>query len=250
MDSRRRTFSRALAASVVVHAGLAMIAVMLLSVRSGRVATHTPPLNLHLIYFSEPGPAGGGGGAPAPASRRLIEVPRHLEPAAVPVAPTVVTMVPPPMPRLDAPVETDAARALQFSGTNLTALGAPGGDGRGPGAGPGDGPGLGPGINGGAGGGPRRAGGEITAPALLRSVQPQFTSAALLAKIQGRVELEAVVLADGTVGEVRVTRSLDQRYGLDSEAIRAAKQWLFRPGTRAGRPVDVLVTLILDFSLH
>jgi len=109
---------------------------------------------------------------------------------------------------------------------------------------------LGPGINGGAGGGPRRAGGEITAPALLRSVQPQFTSAALLAKIQGRVELEAVVLADGTVGEVRVTRSLDQRYGLDSEAIRAAKQWLFRPGTRAGRPVDVLVTLILDFSLH
>ena len=36
---------------------------------------------------------------------------------------------------------------------------------------------------------------------------------ALRAKVQGGVALEAVVRAVGTVGDVRVVRSLDRRYG-------------------------------------
>jgi len=49
---------------------------------------------------------------------------------------------------------------------------------------------------------------------------------------------------------VRVVRSLDAIHGLDLEATRAAKQWVFRPGTRAGQPVDVLVRLLLEFAIH
>jgi TonB family protein len=71
------------------------------------------------------------------------------------------------------------------------------------------------------------------------------------AKIQGTVTLEAVVNADGTVGDVRVVRSLDRTHGLDLEAIKAAKLWFFRPATdREGRPVPIIVTLELLFTIH
>jgi TonB family protein len=45
-------------------------------------------------------------------------------------------------------------------------------------------------------------------------------------------------------------RSLDSTFGLDQEAIKAAKQWRFRPGTRFGEPVAVLVTIELTFTLR
>src|SRR5205814_4299527 len=51
-------------------------------------------------------------------------------------------------------------------------------------------PGVGPGRDGNSGGGPRRAGGDVTAPILIRSQEPKYTSDAMLAKIQGRVELD------------------------------------------------------------
>ena len=39
-------------------------------------------------------------------------------------------------------------------------------------------------------------------------------------------------------------------FGLDQEAIKAAKQWRFVPGTRMGQPVSVLVTIELTFTLR
>jgi periplasmic protein TonB len=68
-------------------------------------------------------------------------------------------------------------------------------------------------------------------------------------RIQGRVLLEAIVEADGRVGEVRVTESLDQESGLDQEAIAALKQWEFRPGTHEGKPVAVGITVEMQFRL-
>ena len=70
------------------------------------------------------------------------------------------------------------------------------------------------------------------------------------AKVQGTVLLEAVVLPDGTVGQVDVIRSLDSTFGLDQEAVKAAKKWRFRPGSRFGEPVAVLVTIELTFTLR
>jgi protein TonB len=68
-------------------------------------------------------------------------------------------------------------------------------------------------------------------------------------KIEGAVELEAIVGVDGSVTQVRVTKSLDNTYGLDQAAIDAARQWKFKPGTLEGTPVPVLITLILEFRL-
>jgi TonB family protein len=124
------------------------------------------------------------------------------------------------------------------------------GNGPGTGAGSGQGSGMGPGFGGGFGGGAYRPGSGITLPVVLREVKPAYTADAMRAKVQGSVWLECIVMPDGSVGEVKVTRSLDPIFGLDQEAIKAAKQWRFRPGMRFGEPVPVLITIELAFTLR
>ena len=46
-----------------------------------------------------------------------------------------------------------------------------------------------------------------------------------------------------------VTESLDKEYGLDTQAVEAARQWLFKPGTKDGKPIAVRVTLEMVFTL-
>jgi TonB family protein len=90
----------------------------------------------------------------------------------------------------------------------------------------------------------------VTAPKLITPANPQYTPAAMQAKIQGTVVIDCVVETDGTVGDVRIVRSLDKMYGLDYEAVEAAKLYLFEPGTRAGKPIPVVVVLSLTFSIR
>ena len=62
--------------------------------------------------------------------------------------------------------------------------------------------------------------------------------------------MEAIVLPDGTVCEVRVVRSLDKRYGLDDEAIKALKQWQYTPGkNKDGVSVPALVEVEMTFTV-
>lgn len=89
----------------------------------------------------------------------------------------------------------------------------------------------------------------ITLPRVVREVKPQYTPAAMRAKIQGGVWMTAVVLASGDVGEVAVVKSLDTEHGLDQQAIDATRQWTFEPGTRSGKPVPVEVTIEMTFTL-
>ena len=139
------------------------------------------------------------------------------------------------------------ARSLNSAGSGT---GGGAGQGDGGGIGPGQGDGLGPGQGGGTGGGVYRPGNGVESPQLLREVTPKYTAEAMRAKVQGVVLIQAVVLPDGTVGDVTVLRSLDRNFGLDEEAIKAAKRWRFRSGTRFGEPVAVLVTIELTFTLR
>jgi protein TonB len=199
-----------------------------------------PPDKIDVVYLQQPGPSGGGGGSPKPAPPVKTEIPKPVTPDPVPVVQPI------PDPTLVAPVTT-LSNMLQASGVNLAAFG---GGGSGGGVGTGTGDGVGPGTGGGFGGGAFHPGNGCANPTLVRQVDPKYTSEAMRAKLQGDVEIEAVVQKDGKVGQVQLTHSLDKQFGLDEEALKAAKAWLFRPATCQGQPVDMIVTLQLQFRLH
>jgi protein TonB len=107
---------------------------------------------------------------------------------------------------------------------------------------------MGAGSGGGFGGGAYRLGSGVTPPTVLKQVTPKYTADAMRQRIQGVVVLEVVISRDGVPTAIRVTRSLDP--GLDGEAIAAAREWRFTPGRIGDMPVDVLVTILLDFNVR
>jgi protein TonB len=95
---------------------------------------------------------------------------------------------------------------------------------------------------------PRR---PVTQPRVLKIVQPAYTPEARAARVEGTVLLDVIVQADGHVGdEVKIVRSLDTKYGLDEQAIAAAKQWLFAPAKQDGKPIAMHVTIEQTFRLN
>ena len=242
-----RKLGRAMGASMMIHGALLAGILFVVTVAPAQVAQTIQ--DLKVVFLSDPGPGGGGGGSPAPAPARKLEVPK-TKPA--PVAPTPVPepVAPPPVPILNAPVQTNAATVLQAAGTSSVSLADYGGGGRGGGVGPGQGNGLGPGRGGGFGDGAYGAGSGINNPSVLWEEKPKYTSEAMRAKIQGVAEVEAVVLESGLVGQVRIHKSLDKVFGLDLEALQAARKWRFRPATKQGTPVQFVVIIQLEFRLH
>jgi periplasmic protein TonB len=128
--------------------------------------------------------------------------------------------------------------------------GGGGGTGTGSGVGPGTGPGIGPGFGGGFGGGAYREGNGVSSPVLIRDFKPNYTGEAMRARIQGMVVMDAIVLPDGSVGSVRITKSLDNTFGLDQEAIATVKKWRFKPGMLQGTPVPVMIVIEMSFTLR
>ena len=209
---------------------------------------------LDFIFLDKPkaGPGGGGGGRPKdPEPPRKVEIvaAKPAQPVPIPKPADIVT------PPITVPLQTpQAVVTLPGALTQIDSTvgtGAAGG-GRGTGIGTGTGSGVGEGSGGGFGGGVYQIGNGVTSPVLIREVKPNYTGDAMRAKLQGVVEMEAVVMADGSVdpSRIKITRSLDSTFGLDQQAVIAVKQWRFRPGTYTGQPVPVLVNVELTFTLR
>lgn len=96
--------------------------------------------------------------------------------------------------------------------------------------------------------GPLQVGGEVLAPVRVYDPPPAYTEAARRARIQGRVILEAIIEADGTVRDAEVLRGLPM--GLDEAARQALLTWRFEPGTLHGEPVPVKYVLSVDFAIR
>jgi len=262
--------SKALLGSIAAHGTLVLVAVLMtLYGPKAYQQTFAPEPTSQMVFLATPGPGGGGGGGgnqskePPPK----VELPGKEKITIPAVKPTEVTpqvekkVEPPPEQDLTIPVASVAdsdqpvAGVLESTVTDASisrgsGTGTGAGTGRGSGIGEGRGSGLGEGDVAGMGGGVYRPGSGIELPRVIREVKPQYTAEAMRAKVQGIVLVEAVVQQDGTVGNVHVVRSLDQTFGLDQEAVKAARQWRFVPGTRFGRPVPVLVTIELAFTLR
>ena len=89
----------------------------------------------------------------------------------------------------------------------------------------------------------------IVMPKVVSEVKPRYTAAAIRARIEGTVTMTTVVRTDGAPSDIEITTSLDEKYGLDAEAVAALKQWRFEPGRKDGKPVNVRVSIEMRFSL-
>lgn len=83
---------------------------------------------------------------------------------------------------------------------------------------------------------------------ILSKPRPVYTAEAREKKIEGEVQLEVMFSSSGAIHVVRVVRGLG--FGLDESAVNAASQIRFRPGTRAGAPVDMkgIVHIVFELS--
>ena len=88
----------------------------------------------------------------------------------------------------------------------------------------------------------------VTLPKQLASARPFYPREPFDAGIEGTVGLLVVVRADGSVGDIRVTKPVEPT--LDEAAIASARQWRFSPGAKDGEPVDVIVSLTVSFTLR
>jgi TonB family protein len=86
---------------------------------------------------------------------------------------------------------------------------------------------------------------DLSQPMATRKVDPAYPLQLMKENVAGTVVLYAVIHADGSVGNVRVLRGVDER--LDRFASEAVAQWKFEPATKNGTPVDVEATFQIPF---
>ncbi len=229
-----------------------------------------PVVSIPLVWAPSPdgggGPEPGGGGEDKEEPAPQAQLVGH-EALTVPVAPAVQldspqpAEAPDPTPKLDIPampVESGLREVVgaiaELRPIQLPSRGSgagPGADGgRGAGIGGGEGDRMGPGDGPGGDGAGLTPGNGVSWPRLVREVKPNYTADAMRAQVEGLVELEILVLEDGSVGRVSIVRSLDARFGLDQEAINAVRRWRFDPGRRQGKAVATRVGVELSFNLR
>ena len=178
---------------------------------------------------------------PAPPAPAKAAAPENIKRATVVAAP------------LEAPTEIPPAPATNAAGTGTSsAAGVVGGVENGIEGG------VSEGIAGGIVGGvvdapppppqtgPVRIGGKITAPALVKRVDPAYSAVAAGAHLSGMAILEAVVDELGAVQSVKVLRSAHPI--LDREAVDALRQWRYKPLVLNGDPSSFVLTVTFNFT--
>jgi len=101
--------------------------------------------------------------------------------------------------------------------------------------------------------GPLLAGAEgVTLPELIpeSKIKPDYPELARVARIEGRVILQAIVLKDGSVGELEILSCNRPGMGFEESAVAAVAKWRYRPAMQGSKPVDVYFTVRVDFELQ
>lgn len=92
-----------------------------------------------------------------------------------------------------------------------------------------------------------RAGGLVVLGEPVRRVEPLYPRIAIAARISGTVELEGVIGVDGRIRELTVKKGHPI---LAPAAVEAVRQWIFRPSTLNGDPVEVIAPISVTFRLN
>jgi TonB family protein len=87
--------------------------------------------------------------------------------------------------------------------------------------------------------------GDLIAPVATQKVDPGYPIELMRQNVSGNVTLRAVIRSDGTVGDVTVLNSVDDR--LDDYARSALSHWRFQPATKNGSAVDLEAVVTIPF---
>lgn len=90
-----------------------------------------------------------------------------------------------------------------------------------------------------------RIGGSIKEPRKIRHVPPIYPADAVAAGVEGTVVLNAVLGKDGAVRDVAVVTGVPV---LNDAALNAVRLWVFTPTLLNGMPVEVAMTVTVNFS--
>ena len=92
-----------------------------------------------------------------------------------------------------------------------------------------------------------KIGGDVSAPKIVKHVEPEYSEAARRAKFNGVVSMTLVVDEKGMPRDIRVVRPTGM--GLDEKALEAVRKWRFAPGRKNGVPVSTYATVDVSFRI-
>jgi len=87
---------------------------------------------------------------------------------------------------------------------------------------------------------------DVVPPSRVSTVEPVYPEDALQAGSEGRVVLEVIVNRKGEVADVDVV-SGDPLF--DQAAVEAVRRWRYAPAILNGKPIDVSMTVVVEFNL-
>jgi periplasmic protein TonB len=235
-ESRRGS---ALSVALVAHlvaAGAAVVASVLIIPRVN------PPPPEQIFFVTPEIPRDDGWKPDVPKPPAPPQGGGATQPVVVPPAPLLV----PPDATPDTDLTTTEDRSDADSPIGLgpgAPIGVPGLPGSGPGSGSETGAGSGVGD-----GAPVFVTGNMVAPVLLEKIEPGYPDAARVARLPGKVVLQAIIGTDGRVESVEVVSSTNSLF--DAAAADAVRKWRYRPASMGGRPVKVYFSVAVTFVLR
>jgi TonB family protein len=254
-----RTNPWALGSATVINGGIVALAI-LLGMRAA--INHLPPsptgphIDISPLHIFAPAPARPSNGGNGAGSHDLIDPTEGRNPpfAVTPIAPPMVPLIQQPkLPEESAinirlPEDNSMPNIGVHNSTVTLVSNGPGGPygvgtGNNGSYGPGNGPGSGPGD----GNSIYVPGNGIVVPKLIYAPEAEFSDDARRNKYQGTCMLSIIVDTQGNPQNVHVIRALGM--GLDEKALEAVRRYRFKPGTKDGKAVPVLISVAVDFRL-
>jgi periplasmic protein TonB len=256
-----RTNPWALGSATVINGGIVALAILLgMKAAINRLppsstGPHIDISPLHIFAPAQATPSNGGNGG---GSHDLIDPTEGSNPpfAVTPIAPPMVPLITQPkLPEESAidirlPEDNSMPNIGVHNSTVTVVSSGPGGRhgvgwGKNGDFGPGSGNrGWGPGDTEGISYPDERG---VVVPALIYAPEAEFSDEARRNKYQGTCVLSIIVDAHGNPQNVHVIRTLGM--GLDEKALEAVRRYRFKPGTKDGKPVPVLISVAIDFRL-
>ena len=89
----------------------------------------------------------------------------------------------------------------------------------------------------------------VVAPVPIHTPRLTYPPIAFRQRVEGTIELNALIDEKGRVAEVKVVRDVERKSDLSHAAVQNVKERRYRPATKDGVPVKVWISVNVEFKL-